>query len=884
MVTLNGSKSNDPAGGGLSYLWEQVAGPPVVLSNSAIASPTFTAPVAPTTLTFRLTVSGANGTDLDEVSVEVKAIIVNAPDTWFVGYGRGGAITATVSGGSGGIAYEWTGVEAWLTAGGTTSAALSYTVPALTDFQNFPDRAEVAVLERTTQGRLQLKVKVTDATGATDEDFVNFSVGPFSDSVANENVALGEPVFLNGGATNSFGTLTGWTWTGTKPTGASIAFLKPDKTSPISSADRFVYFVPDQLGKYEIIVSQTAPGGSVVKVINLTCGKFVGVGNLVGTTPDPNKGECAACHAGQLGWLADLANPWLQTGHAQMFSTIVDPSDPYHATAQAKGHWRDAFNFGSNYSIDSRTVGWSTVTTGTNDGWTPTATSEGYVFQGTTWEEMKRKFPKTAGRSNVQCESCHGPGSEHAGDTTAIRKSYDANLCGRCHSRKQDLWEAGPHGRPVIASPSGSASCNGCHTAQGFVVEMRAQEGAEPHPALTAGSNSGRPILPLEDRRGTTCQACHDPHKRTAKMGSTGSDPQLRAYGNVKFRNNVIVNAGEAAVCFLCHQSRKDSTAGSSDFNGRAAPHDSTAAEMLSSANAHHFAGWTYDVSPHGIAAKFIAPGKSENRMCLSCHVDVAPSKGQSGYSALGGHTFNMMQGTGTAIAGGTDGSPLVGTAKFTVAAGTFLKQVFAGDTLTLTSGNNMGMYTIWNIDTSRQLTVTGVLFVAEAGAVSWQITSVVKHNSAACNQCHTTAADFRNSARADYDGDGVVEAVQDEIAGLDAALLAAINAKLATLTGGANTLAISGGKVKYTNGVVTRTIPGPSVTSTENPDIPWSSLTAGLQAEWQALYQAAYNRTFVANEGSGGIHNTGYAVNLLQSSYKAVTGSAIGAAFVPFP
>ena len=55
-------------------------------------------------------------------------------------------------------------------------------------------------MQRTTQGRLQLKVAVTDGA-ESDEDFVNFSVGPFSDSVANENVALGEPVFLNGGAT-----------------------------------------------------------------------------------------------------------------------------------------------------------------------------------------------------------------------------------------------------------------------------------------------------------------------------------------------------------------------------------------------------------------------------------------------------------------------------------------------------------------------------------------------------------------------------------------------------------------------------------------------------------------------------------------------------------
>jgi hypothetical protein len=40
-----------------------------------------------------------------------------------------------------------------------------------------------------------------------------------------------------------------------------------------------------------------------------------------------------------------------------------------------------------------------------------------------------------------------------------------------------------------------------------------------------------------------------------------------------------------------------------------------------------------------------------------------------------------------------------------------------------------------------------------------------------------------------------------------------------------------------------------------------------------------------VTNDRSGGIHNTGYAVNLLQSSIKAINAGALtGAPFVPFP
>src|SRR4029450_611947 len=109
----------------------------------------------------------------------------------------GGTITPVVTGTTTAPTYLWTGLEPWLTVTSLTTLPLTYTAPALPEFQNFPDRAGVLLMERTSQGRLQLKITVTDGA-ESDDDFVNFSVGPFADSVANENAALGEPVFLNG--------------------------------------------------------------------------------------------------------------------------------------------------------------------------------------------------------------------------------------------------------------------------------------------------------------------------------------------------------------------------------------------------------------------------------------------------------------------------------------------------------------------------------------------------------------------------------------------------------------------------------------------------------------------------------------------------------------
>jgi len=55
LVTLDGSGSYDPDGDlSLKYFWTQYDGPPVILSNAAIPSPTFIAPHEPCVLTFKL--------------------------------------------------------------------------------------------------------------------------------------------------------------------------------------------------------------------------------------------------------------------------------------------------------------------------------------------------------------------------------------------------------------------------------------------------------------------------------------------------------------------------------------------------------------------------------------------------------------------------------------------------------------------------------------------------------------------------------------------------------------------------------------------------------------------------------------------------------------
>jgi Ca-dependent carbohydrate-binding module xylan-binding/K319L-like, PKD domain len=76
LVTLNGSNSTDPDDGIASYLWTQISGPTVTLSNPFSAQPTFAAPdVGPdgASLSFNITVTDTGGLkDTDECIVNIS--------------------------------------------------------------------------------------------------------------------------------------------------------------------------------------------------------------------------------------------------------------------------------------------------------------------------------------------------------------------------------------------------------------------------------------------------------------------------------------------------------------------------------------------------------------------------------------------------------------------------------------------------------------------------------------------------------------------------------------------------------------------------------------------------------------------------------------------
>ncbi|HLC29172.1 MAG TPA: cytochrome c3 family protein, partial [Dehalococcoidia bacterium] len=135
--------------------------------------------------------------------------------------------------------------------------------------------------------------------------------------------------------------------------------------------------------------------------------------------------------------------------------------------------------------------------------------------------------------------------------------------------------------------------------------------------------------------------------------------------------------------------------------------------------------------------------------------------------------------------------------------------------------------------DDAKALSVGGHSWNMEA---DWEGKKVA--NTAVCAKCHTGLNTFNRPAYGDYDGDGTVEGVQDEVKGLLALLAAQLP------------------KDPSTGAVLS--VPITPANTTE------------LQRK------AIWNYNLINNEGSYGVHNTSYAVQVLQKTYKALTGSDV--------
>lgn len=390
------------------------------------------------------------------------------------------------------------------------------------------------------------------------------------------------------------------------PLGSNVPSFEPRDRLDYDIAGRQL-LVPDKKGSYTITASVNTNGTSdMVLSCVVIAATYAGVGVVDGNNIAVNR-QCGNCHDG--GITPDKVTPWAKTGHGHFFTQAID--------GQMSSHY-------SSNCISCHTLGYDTSLTATNGGFDDIAKQLGWTFPTVLTNGNWWNLPVAIKQvSNIQCENCHGPGSEHGGRTSNISVSFSAGVCASCHSEepyhfKPEEWLNSKH---AIAVREEEPSCAGCHSGIGFIDRMDG--------ATTIRTNYAA----------VTCVTCHDPHSAEASH-------QLRGLGKVTLKDTskpggptVITAAGKGAICMQCHMSRRDAATyvNTATANNRFGPHHGPQADMLMGVNAITY-GKTIPSSAHTTLI---------GDTCVTCHMQSVEHT-NSVYSHAGGHTFWISAANGT--------------------------------------------------------------------------------------------------------------------------------------------------------------------------------------------------------------------------------------------
>lgn len=489
----------------------------------------------------------------------------------------------------------------------TTAAALVYFAAS------FTTQIHAAAL----QGQLQVRP-------LTPQETTDFLLPGVQTASGLNTIAIGQPAYLdviiNNAVPGSDNVTVTWSLTNT-PVGSLAALTNSPlgtNVPPYKIADRHdqngnpVYKVagrimirPDVVGQYTIKATVTsATSGSTNLTQTITAGTYLGANT------------CALCHSGGL-IASNTYTPWLGTLHSHAFTDAIDGKSTTHFIKNC---------------ISCHSVGFDANTNSANGGFDDVAAQTGWVFPTVftngNWAAMPAALKNVA---NVQCENCHGPGSQHAyslGNTNFITVTTSSGDCAQCHDSlthhvKTTEWNNSKHAA-TTRTPSGAGrqNCVRCHTAVGFAQFID-----------HAGSTNS--YVTNTTFEAITCAACHDPHD--------ASNPhQLRAANSYTLpEGTTVTNVGLGALCMTCHHSRNGSASNNianyklglpTWANGSSfGVHDSTAGDMVEGVNA-----FTYGkIIPSGSHSATIT------NVCVGCHMQPVATTDPA-FGKAGGHTFSM--------------------------------------------------------------------------------------------------------------------------------------------------------------------------------------------------------------------------------------------------
>jgi len=484
----------------------------------------------------------------------------------------------------------------------------------------------------------------------------------------------------------------------------SYSWIADDGTFGDSESDSTSWTAPDAPGVYALSAIVTDGEKVGIGKVNVAVASYLPI-----DSPFYRGAEaCSVCHTSGPG--GDQFVTWSTTRHAGAMKTLRDIGQGRNAVCQGC-HTVGTYGVNADPDLD-------------NGGYDETA---------------------VARLEGVQCENCHGPGSEHPSpDFGSVAISLAAEVCGSCHDESHHPtyteWSQSAHGSGTVAFAAGRASCAKCHN------------GVEGPRYLD--DPAGYTNLPADPTEivAHTCPTCHDPH-------SNENPHQLRnaSVQDVVLPNAVIVeNAGAGRLCMNCHNGRRqdyDVLAQLTDGSTHFGPHHSVQGDMLAGVNAYEQVNpsFTFASSKHLL----VEDG------CVHCHTHAHEADPISGSSTFTGHTFE----------------PTV----------------------------------------------------------------------EACQECHGPVQDFIDIiAKQDYDGNGLVQGVQIEVAGLKDLLQETI--------------------------IVNSSSPANEQLLRDDFEINIGDITISTLQQ----REAGYNWAYVDFDGSSGVHNTTYAVQLLQQSILYIDPGAL--------
>ena len=406
------------------------------------------------------------------------------------------------------------------------------------------------------------------------------------------NVGVGTKVYLVGADT----VLMSPTWEITKKPSTSQAVigetLDIDNSWYDSYYESWTYvrtqvasFIADVQGEYEIKFTN----GSESKTITIITAKYLGVQN------------CMACH--KTGGITQdtTYNAWMNTGHATALQRGLDGEKGSHFAP---------------YCVSCHSTGYDTYAD--NDGFDDFDFVFPSELKAGTYDSLKNIYQSALNRSDVQCESCHGPGSNHLGNPGNVAVTLSSDNCAVCHDAGTyhvypDQWSLSAHGsgHTLYNSSYAGGSCVPCHNGQGFVNSMKGKDET------------------ITDKIPITCATCHDPHDATNKY-------QLRTLTATLADGSEIDDGGLGIMCMNCHQSRRGAQGYANvadNISKYFGPHHGPQADMLSGKNLIDF----------GVAYESTAGHYTflENS-CVQCHMYPGTVDEDKNVIRSGSHTFRM--------------------------------------------------------------------------------------------------------------------------------------------------------------------------------------------------------------------------------------------------